>query len=93
MESIQTVINVLNRKCNMIFDRGYDDNKIIEYVDQSNNYFVIRMNDKRNFYLREEKRMLIKKRLKEKGKIRMTIWFEEEKYEVSVSHTKSNVTI
>ena len=32
MESIQTVINVLNRKCNMIFDRGYDDNKIIEYV-------------------------------------------------------------
>ena len=68
MESIQTVINVLNRKCNMIFDRGYDDNKIIEYVDQSNNYFVIRMNDKRNFLFKGRKRMLIKKRLKEKAK-------------------------
>lgn len=49
MESIDTVINVLNRKCNMVFDREYDDNKIIDYVDQSGNYFVIRMKDKRNF--------------------------------------------
>ena len=24
------VIDVLKRKCNMVFDRGYDDNKIIE---------------------------------------------------------------
>lgn len=30
IESIQTVINVPNRKCNMVFDRRYDDNKIIE---------------------------------------------------------------
>lgn len=30
MESIDTVINLLKRKCNMVFDRGYDDNKIIE---------------------------------------------------------------
>ena len=88
MESIQTVINVLNRKCNMIFDRGYDDNKIIEYVDQSNNYFVIRMNDKRNFLFKGRKKNAYQEAIKRKGKIRMTIWFEEEKYEVSVSHTK-----
>ena len=44
-DSIDTVINVLNRKCNMVFDRGYDDNKIIDYVDKSENYFVIRMKD------------------------------------------------
>ena len=88
IESIQTVINVLNRKCNMIFDRGYDDNKIIEYVDQSNNYFVIRMNDKRNFLFKGRKKNAYQEAIKRKGKIRMTIWFEEEKYEVSVSHTK-----
>ena len=88
MESIQTVINVLNRKCNMIFDRGYDDNKIIEYVDQSNNYFVIRMNDKRNFLFKGRKKNAYQEAIKRNGKIRMTIWFEEEKYEVSVSHTK-----
>ena len=28
-ESIQRVIDVLKRKCNMVFDRGYDDNKNI----------------------------------------------------------------
>ena len=31
--------------------------------------------------------MLIRKRLK-KGKVRMMLWFEEEKCEVSISHTK-----
>ena len=46
------------------------------------------MNDKRNFYLREEKKNAYQEAIKRKGKIRMTIWFEEEKYEVSVSHTK-----
>lgn len=56
MESIDTVINVLNRKCNMVFDRGYDDNKIIDYVDESGNYFVIRMNDKRNFLFKGKKK-------------------------------------
>lgn len=35
MESIDMVINVLNRKCNMVFDRGCDDSKIISYVDKS----------------------------------------------------------
>ena len=59
MESIDTVTSVLNRKCNMIFDRGYDDNKIIDYVDQSGNYFVIRMNDKRVFLFKGRRKMHI----------------------------------
>ena len=44
-DSIDTGRKVLKRKCNMIFDRGYDDNKIIDYVDKTENYFVIRIND------------------------------------------------
>ena len=87
-ESIQRVIDVLKRKCNMVFDRGYDDNKIIEYVDQSDNYFVIRMNDKRNFLFKGRKKNAYQEAIKRKGKVRMILWFEEEKYEVSVSHTK-----
>ena len=88
MESIQTVINVLNRKCNMIFDRGYDDNKIIDYVDQSGNYFVIRMNDKRVFLFKGRKKNAYNEALKRKGKVKMELWFEDEKLEISVSHTK-----
>lgn len=88
IESIQTVIKVLSRKCNMIFDRGYDDNKIIDYVDNSGNYFVIRMNDKRNFLFKNKKKNCYKEALKRKGKVKMKLWFEDEKIEISVSHTK-----
>lgn len=87
-DSIDSVINFLNRKCNMVFDRGYDDNKIIEYVDQSQNNFVIRMNDKRNFLFKGKKKNAYQEALKRKGKVKMKLWFEEEKVEISVSHTK-----
>ncbi len=88
IESIDTVINVLKRKCNMVFDRGYDDNKIIDYVDQSGNYFVIRMNDKRNFLFKGKKKNAYNEALKRKGKVKMELWFEDEKVEISVSHTR-----
>lgn len=88
MESIDTVISVLNRRCNMVFDRGYDDNKIIDYVDKSGNYFVIRMNDKRTFLFKGKKKNAYQEALERKGKVKMELWFEDEKVEISVSHTK-----
>lgn len=88
IESINTVIQVLNRKCNMVFDRGYDDNKIIDYVDKSGNYFVIRMNDKRNFLFKGRKKNAYQEAIKRKGKVKMELWFEGEKLEISISHTK-----
>ena len=81
-------MNVLKRRCNMVFDRGYDDNKIIDYVDQSGNYFIIRMNDKRIFLFKGKKKNVYQEALKRKGKVRMELWFEDEKVEISVSHTK-----
>lgn len=88
MESIDTVISVLKGKSNMIFDRGYDDNKIIDYVDKSGNYFVIRMNDKRNFLFKGKKKNAYQEAIKRKGKIKMELWFEGEKIEICVSHTR-----
>lgn len=87
-DSIDTVRNILNRKSNMVFDRGYDDNKLIDYVDKNGDYFVIRMNDKRNFLFKGKRKNAYKEALKRKGKMRMELWFEDEKYEVSVSHTR-----
>ena len=57
-DSIDAVWKVLKRKSNMIFDRGYDDNKIIDYVDKTENYFVIRINDDRTFYFKNKKILL-----------------------------------
>lgn len=89
VESINSVINILGRKFTGIFDRGYDDNKIINYMEETNNYFVIRMNDKRVFLFKGKKKNAYEEALKRKGKIRMTLWFDDnDEYEVYVSHTK-----
>lgn len=88
-ESIDAVRNVLKRKCNMVFDRGYDDNKIIDYVDKNGDYFVIRMEDRRNFLFKGKKKNCHEMAIRRKGKIKMVLWFDDkEEHEVSVSHTK-----
>lgn len=88
-DSIDKVRNVLKRKCNMIFDRGYDDNKIIDYVDKNGDYFVIRMNDDRTFNFKNKKKKCFDVAIRRKGKIKMTLWFDDnEEYDVYISHTK-----
>ena len=88
-DSIDTVRNVVKRKCNMVFDRGYDDNKIIDYVDKNEDYFVIRINDDRTFYFKNKKKKCYDVAIRRKGKIKMTLWFDDnEEHDVYVSHTK-----
>ena len=88
-ESIKAVREVLGRKCNMIFDRGYDDNKIIEMVDNNDDYFVIRMQDKRMFLFKGKRKNCYEEATKRKGKVKMKLTFDDnEEYEVSISHTK-----
>lgn len=85
MKSIDAVKKVLERKFTGVFDRGYDDSKIIDYMND--NYFIIRMNDRRVFLFKGEN--VYEEAIKRKGKIRMTLWFDDnEEYEVYASHTK-----
>ena len=86
-KSIEEEKKVLNRKFIGVFDRGYDDNKIIDYMDD--NYFVIRMNDRRNFLFKGKKKNAYEEAKKRKGKVRMTLWFDDnEEYEVYITHTR-----
>ena len=88
-QSIQKVRNVVNRKCNMIFDRGYDDNKLIDFIDKNEDYFVIRMENKRNFFFKGKKKNCYEMAIRRKGKVKMELWFDDnEKHEVAVSHTR-----
>ena len=88
-QSIEKVRKVLNRKCNMIFDRGYDDNKIIDLVDKNGDYFVIRMDDKRNFLFKGKRKNCHEMAIRRKGKVKMNLWFDDnDEYDVAVSHTK-----
>ena len=77
-KSIEAAKKVLNRKFIGVFDRGYDDNKIIDYMD-----------DRRVFLFKGKKKNVYEEAKKRKGKIRMTLWFDDnEEYEVYISHTK-----
>lgn len=88
MESIKTSEEVLNKGFIGVFDRGYDDNKIINYMSK-NNEFVIRMKDKRVFLFKGKKKNCYEEAIKRKGKIRMTLLFDDnEEREVYISHTK-----
>jgi len=87
LESIKTAEKVLNRSFIGVFDRGYDDNKIINYMSKNNN-FVIRMKDKRTFLFKGKRKNCYEEAIKRKGKIKMELWFEDEKEELSVSHTR-----
>lgn len=88
-DSIETVRNVLGRKSNMIFDRGYDDNKIFDYIDKNGDYFVVRINDDRVLLFKGKKKKCYNVAVRRKGKVRMTLWFDDnEEYEVYISHTK-----
>jgi len=87
-ESIDKAIEVVG-KFTGVFDRGYDDNKIIIKMDNRGNYFVIRMKDRRNFLFKGKKKNCYEEALKRKGKVRMTLLFDDNcEYEVSVSHTR-----
>lgn len=88
-DSIDTVRNVTKRKCNMVFDRGYDDNKIIDYVDKNEDYFVIRVNDNRTFYFKNKRKKCYDVAIRRKGKVKMTLWFDDnDEHDVYISHTK-----
>ena len=87
LKSIDAVSNALKRKYTGIFDRGFDDNKIIDYMDD--NYFIIRMKDSRTFLFKGKKKNAYQEALKRKGKIKMTLWFDDNKeHDIYVSHTK-----
>ena len=88
-ESIDEVSNILERKFTGIFDRGYDDNKIIKKIDESCNDFIIRMKDNRIFLFKGKRKNAYDEAIKRKGKIRMELWFDHnEKKEVYASHTR-----
>jgi len=87
-ESIDAVKETVNRPFIGVLDRGYDDNKIINYMDKIGSKFVIRMKDNRNFLFKGKQKNSYSEALKRKGKVKMKLWFEDEEVEISVSHTK-----
>lgn len=89
IKSIDTAIEVLNKSFIGVFDRGYDNNQIIDYMDKMDNQFVIRMNDKRMFLFKGKRKNCYEEASKRKGKIKVRLLFDDHvEHIVYVSHTR-----
>lgn len=92
LESIKAVENVVGSDFIGILDRGYDDNKIFEYMTKHNHKFVVRLDDARTLLFKGKKRSVEEVTLSRKGKIKMTALFDDnEEHELMLSYTKATL--
>ena len=71
-----------------VFDRGYDDYKIINFVKGHRQYFVIRMTKNRKIITKGKRKGLIDEGKRKKGKIVIPIVYKGSKLSAKVSHLK-----
>lgn len=90
MESIQAVEGLVGEQFTGIFDRGYDDNKIVQYMSEGKRKFVVRINDDRTLLLKGKKKSVEEVSKVRKGKIVMKLFFDNhEETEVLLSYSKA----
>ncbi len=92
LESIKAVERVAGNNFTGIFDRGYDDNKIFNYMTENQHKFVIRLDDERTLLFKGKKRSVEEVSKTRKGKIKMTALFDDnEEHELMLSYTKATL--
>ena len=92
LESIKAAEDVVGNGFIGIFDRGYDDNKIFNYMSKNGHSFVVRLNDNRVLLLKGKRRNVEEVSNSRKGKIKMTALFDDnEAKELSISYTRATL--
>lgn len=89
VDEVLTYKKFNEQKINHVFDRGYDDKEMFDYIDKKGDYFVIRLKDNRTLLFKDKKKNCAEVAKKKKGKVDMTLTFDDnEEYDVRISHTK-----
>ena len=94
-EGLNKVISLLdkrNLKGTFVHDRGYDNNELFNYYFSKNQYFVIRLTEKRKIYRNHKWYKITTLRDACKGKIKMKMMFQGEEKECYVSVLKVQIT-
>ena len=92
LESIKAAENVVGNDFIGIFDRGYDDNKIFNYMSENGHKFVIRLDDERTLLFKGKKRSVGEVSKTRKGKIKMKALFNDnEEIDLMLSYTKATL--
>ena len=91
LDSIKAAENLVGNKFTGVFDRGYDDNKIFNYMSKNNHDFVIRLCDNRILLFKDKKRIVDEVSKTRKGKISYKALFDNEEFELMLSYTKATL--
>mgnify|MGYP000188626416 FL=1 len=92
LDSIKAVENIVEKNFTGIFDRGYDDNKIFDYMDRKEHSFIVRLEDTRTLLFKDKKRSVEEVAKSRKGKIAMKVLFDDnEEYELILSYTRATL--
>lgn len=90
IESIKTAEKLVGNNFTGVFDRGYDDNKIFNYMEKNKHKFVVRLDDQRVLLFKGIRRNVEEVSKTRKGKIKMTALFDDnEEKELMISYTKA----
>ena len=91
LESIKAAEIVCGEKFIGVFDRGYDDNKIFQYMTKNKHQFVVRLDDERTLLFKVKKKSVEEVSKTRKGKILYKALFENEEYNLTLSYTKATL--
>ena len=90
IESIKTAEKLVGNNFTGVFDRGYDDNKIFNYMEKNKHKFIVRLDDQRVLLFKGIRRNVEEVSKTRKGKIKMTALFDDnEEKELMISYTKA----
>ena len=71
-----------------VFDRGYDDYKIIDFVSSHRQYFVIRVTKNRKVLKKSGKSGLVSEGMRKKGKVVIPVTYKGSKTTAKASHVR-----
>ena len=77
----------------LVIDRGYDSNKIYEYIENQNHHFITRLNDRR-YLLHKNKRIKVPDLAnRRKGKINFSTTIKGTHYDLKASHIEVRLPV
>lgn len=94
-EGLNYIISALNKrniKASFVFDRGYDNNKIFQFLFQNSQHFVIRLTEKRNIFVNQKWEKITDVRQLYKGQFKIPFTFQGKKKHCYVSILNSKIS-
>lgn len=95
-QGLRQVIGHLKKKATFVFDRGYDMNALFDFMHEKQQYYIIRLTEKRKIFWKGKWFKSTVLRDSRKGKIKTTLTFKEDgkmKQEtVYISHLNVKIT-